>query len=43
MSQDADAFEYVQSLGYQAAPVVVAGDEHWSGFQPDRIAALAVA
>lgn len=43
MSVDEEAFEYVKSLGYQSAPVVVAGDDHWSGFLPDRIAALAAA
>ena len=40
MSQDAEALEYVKSLGYAQAPVVVAGSEHWSGFQPQRIAAI---
>ncbi|MCP6053616.1 NrdH-redoxin, partial [Klebsiella pneumoniae] len=25
------------------APVVIAGEEHWSGFQPDKINALALA
>ena len=29
------------ALGYLQAPVVVAGGEHWSGFRPDRIKALA--
>ena len=29
---------YVESLGYEQAPVVVAGVDHWSGFRPDRIA-----
>ena len=28
------------ALGYLQAPVVVAGNEHWSGFRPDRIKAL---
>ncbi|MBT0770602.1 glutaredoxin-like protein NrdH [Kineosporia sp. J2-2] len=37
---DLDAREHVLSLGYQQAPVVVAGDEHWSGYRPDRIRAL---
>ena len=32
----------VKGLGYQQAPVVVAGGEHWSGFRPDNIKALAV-
>lgn len=42
ISQDSDARDYVMALGYLQAPVVVAGDEHWSGFRPDRIKALAV-
>ena len=28
---------YVMSLGYLQAPVVIAGDQHWSGFRPDAI------
>ena len=36
------ARDYVMSLGYLQAPVVVAGDDHWSGFRPDRIKQLAV-
>jgi glutaredoxin-like protein NrdH len=34
------AKEAVQQLGYRQLPVVVAGDQHWSGFQPERIKAL---
>jgi glutaredoxin-like protein NrdH len=41
ISQDSDASEYVLSLGYLQAPVVVTADTHWSGFRPDRIRALA--
>lgn len=41
LSQDEAAMEMVKSLGYNAAPVVIVGDEHWSGFRPDRLAALA--
>lgn len=41
ISEDADARDYVMALGYLQAPVVVAGDDHWSGFRPDRIKALA--
>lgn len=41
LTQDAAALARVKALGYQQAPVVVAGDEHWSGFRPDRISALA--
>jgi glutaredoxin-like protein NrdH len=38
-----EARDYVMALGYLQAPVVVADSEHWSGFRPDRIKALAVA
>lgn len=31
------ARDAVVALGYSQAPVVVAGDRHWSGFRPDRI------
>lgn len=34
---DSEARDYVMALGYLQAPVVVAGNEHWSGFRPDRI------
>lgn len=40
ISTDDDARDYVMSLGYLQAPVVVAGDDHWSGFRLDRIKAL---
>ena len=42
ISLDNDAREYVLALGHLQAPVVVAGDVHWSGFRPDRIKGLAV-
>jgi len=41
ISEDADARDYVMSLGHLQAPVVVAGGEHWSGYRPDKIAAVA--
>lgn len=40
LSEDADAMAMVKDLGYQAAPVVVAGEDHWSGFRPDKLNAL---
>jgi glutaredoxin-like protein NrdH len=43
MSQDEAALELVKSLGYAAAPVVIAGDTHWSGFRPDKISEIAAA
>ncbi|MDO8143018.1 MULTISPECIES: glutaredoxin-like protein NrdH [Isoptericola] len=41
ITEDAQALEMVRELGYLQAPVVVAGDTHWSGFRPDQISALA--
>lgn len=41
VSEDAAALDFIKGLGYVQAPVVVAGDEHWSGFQPTRLDALA--
>lgn len=41
LSEDADALSMIRELGYSAAPVVMAGDEHWSGFRPDKLATLA--
>lgn len=38
ITKDVEAYEYVkEELGYMQAPVVVAGDQHWSGFRPDLI------
>jgi glutaredoxin-like protein NrdH len=41
LSLNEEAYQMVKALGYSAAPVVVAGKEHWSGFRPDRIQSLA--
>lgn len=41
LTEYAEALESVKALGYQQAPVVFADGEHWSGFRPDRIRALA--
>lgn len=43
VSQDSAALEKVRALGYQQVPVVIAGDEHWSGFRPDKIGSLQAA
>lgn len=40
ITEDTQARDYVMSLGYLQAPVVVAGEAHWSGFRPDRIKEL---
>lgn len=41
MSQDAEALERVRAMGYMQAPVVITDADHWSGFRPDKIEALA--
>lgn len=41
VSEDAEALEVVQGLGYRQVPVVIAGAQHWAGFRPDIISALA--
>jgi glutaredoxin-like protein NrdH len=41
LSSDTEAYEYIKGLGFSSAPVVVFGDESWSGFQPDKLSALA--
>ncbi|MCO6383318.1 MAG: glutaredoxin-like protein NrdH [Vannielia sp.] len=40
LTEDADAMQMVQGLGYRQAPVVVAGEDHWAGFRPDMIGRL---
>ncbi|HWL60428.1 MAG TPA: glutaredoxin-like protein NrdH [Microbacteriaceae bacterium] len=41
VSVDEKALDTVKQLGYLQVPVVVADDEHWSGFRPDKIDELA--
>jgi len=41
VTQTPEALEVVTGLGYQSLPVIVAGDQHWNGFRPDRVKALA--
>ena len=44
VTQNAEAREYVMSLGYLATPVVyVSPDQHWSGFRPDLVGRIAAA
>lgn len=40
LSENPEAVERIAALGYSSAPIVLAGDQHWAGFQPDRILAL---
>ncbi len=41
ISQDPSALERVRSMGYLQAPVVITDSDHWSGFRPDKINAIA--
>ncbi|MBF6326570.1 glutaredoxin family protein [Nocardia cyriacigeorgica] len=38
VTEDEAALEFIRGLGYLQAPVVVAGDHHWAGFSPDKLA-----
>lgn len=40
ISTNSEAYELITSLGYKQAPVVIAGENHWSGFRIDKIASL---
>ncbi len=41
IEDQAEARDYIMALGYLQAPVVIVDGEHWSGFRPDRIKAVA--
>ena len=43
VTADEAALKAVKELGYLQAPVVVTETDHWSGFRPDKISALAQA
>ncbi len=43
ISEDAEAREFLLSLGYLQAPVVITDHDAWSGYRPDRIRAAAAA
>ncbi|WP_392433623.1 glutaredoxin-like protein NrdH [Yersinia sp. HM-2024] len=40
LTEDSQALNHIKSLGYQQVPVIISGDDHWSGFRPDKISAL---
>lgn len=43
ISEDPEARDYLLSLGYLQAPVVITERDTWSGYRPDRITALTTA
>lgn len=40
LSTNEEAMAHVQSLGYTAAPVIVSGSVHWSGFRFEMLKSL---
>lgn len=40
LSTDDEAVEFVKTLGYLSAPVIVTDTEHWAGFRPDKLKSL---
>lgn len=41
ITADPNALAELKSLGYQATPVVVNGDDHWAGHNPEKLATIA--
>lgn len=41
LTEDPEAMEMVQGLGFMSVPVVVTDKGNWAGFRPDIIAKLA--
>lgn len=41
VTEDEVALDSIKALGYLNAPVVFADGDHWGGFRPERIKALA--
>lgn len=37
ISEDENALAFVKDLGYLQAPVIVTDENHWSGYDPDKI------
>ena len=41
VSKDTDSLDHIVSLGYKQVPVVEVDDTHWSGYNQEKIEALA--
>lgn len=41
LSENEEATEMIKQLGYVSAPVVMAGNTHWSGFRLEKLQQLA--
>lgn len=42
LSENSEQMARIKSLGYREAPVVFYGEEHWSGYNPEKINTIAV-
>jgi glutaredoxin-like protein NrdH len=40
ISQSPEVFDLIEEKGYTSAPVVVVGDDSWSGFRLDKLSTL---
>jgi glutaredoxin-like protein NrdH len=40
LAQDTASMDYVKSLGHSSAPVVVYGEQNWSGFRMDKLSEI---
>ena len=40
LDSEPEAIDHLKALGYRQVPVVVAGDDHWAGFRPDKLGQL---
>ncbi len=40
ITENQEAFDKIVSMGFQAAPVVITGNDSWAGFNPTKLAKL---
>ena len=41
IAESPEVYDLIEAKGYTSAPVVVAGEDSWSGFRLDKLSALA--
>lgn len=41
ITENQEAYDKIVAMGFQAAPVVIADTDSWSGYKPDKINGLA--
>ena len=37
LSSDEESYKMILNMGYKQAPIVISGDQHWSGFRMEKI------